>query len=189
MRKTIRKLFWAWDFDKEEKWLNEMSALGLHLTGVAFGKYDFDEGLPGEYIYRLELFKHFPSHPESEIYIRFLEETGAEHIGSFKKWVFFRKKSEYGGFDLYSDIDSRINQLNKVLKLTGFCAMAESVCLVGIIITLINAYIQGGHIISDVYGLIIEALIILLLVILMGRGFFKILNKKKALQKERAWHE
>ncbi len=26
MRKTIRKWFWAWDTDKEEKWLNEMAA-------------------------------------------------------------------------------------------------------------------------------------------------------------------
>ena len=26
MRKKVYKWFWAWEFDKEEKWLNEMAA-------------------------------------------------------------------------------------------------------------------------------------------------------------------
>ena len=32
MRKVIRKWFWAWNFEKEEEWLNEMSAKGLALV-------------------------------------------------------------------------------------------------------------------------------------------------------------
>ncbi|MBQ2899558.1 MAG: DUF2812 domain-containing protein, partial [Oscillospiraceae bacterium] len=32
MKKVIKKMFWAWDFEKEEKWLNEMSAKGLALV-------------------------------------------------------------------------------------------------------------------------------------------------------------
>lgn len=42
MRQTIRKLFWVWDFDKEEKWLNEMAAKGLSLVAVGFCKYEFE---------------------------------------------------------------------------------------------------------------------------------------------------
>jgi hypothetical protein len=34
-------LFWVWDFDKEEKWLNEMAAKGLSLVSVGFYKYEF----------------------------------------------------------------------------------------------------------------------------------------------------
>ncbi len=41
MKHIIHKWFWAWDFDKEEKWLNEMSAKGLNLTGVSFCRYVF----------------------------------------------------------------------------------------------------------------------------------------------------
>ncbi len=29
-------MFLVWDFDKEEKWLNEMAAKGLALTSVGF---------------------------------------------------------------------------------------------------------------------------------------------------------
>ena len=27
-RKTVRKWFWAWDFEKEEEWLNDMAMSG-----------------------------------------------------------------------------------------------------------------------------------------------------------------
>ena len=43
MRKTIRKWFWVWDFDKEERWLNEMAAQGLALVDVGFARYAFEE--------------------------------------------------------------------------------------------------------------------------------------------------
>ena len=119
MKHVIHKLFWAWEFDKEEKWLNEMSAKGLQLSDVGLFRYVFKEGLPGEYVYRLEMLKHWPRHPESAQYIRFIEEMRAEHIGSLMSWVYFRKKAEDGGFDLFSDIDSRIRHLNRILALIG----------------------------------------------------------------------
>ena len=37
-RKTIRKIFLAWDFEKEERWLNEMAEAGWALDGsISFG--------------------------------------------------------------------------------------------------------------------------------------------------------
>ena len=36
MRKVIHKWFAAWNFDKEERWLNEMAAKGLGLVSVGF---------------------------------------------------------------------------------------------------------------------------------------------------------
>ena len=55
MKKTIYQFFSVWDYDKEETWLNDMSAKGLLLHSVGFCKYTFEEGDPGKYIYRLEL--------------------------------------------------------------------------------------------------------------------------------------
>lgn len=117
MKKTIYKLYWAWQFDKEEKWLNECSAKGLHLTDVGLFRYTFEEGQPGAYSHKLELLKNWPNHPESVAYIHFLEETGVEMVGSIFRWIYFRKKTELGQFDLYSDLDSRINHLNRILAL------------------------------------------------------------------------
>lgn len=117
MRKSICKWFFAWDFDKEEKWLNEMAAKGLALVAVSGIFYTFEQSEPGEYGIRIELLNNLPSFPESEEYIRFLESTGAEHIGSTFRWVYFRKKKVNGTFDLFSDYDCRIRHLNRVLWL------------------------------------------------------------------------
>lgn len=117
MRKTVRKWFWVWDFDKEEQWLNEMAAKGLALVGTGFCRYEFEECVPGEYQVRLELLENHLNHAESQQYIRFLEETGAEQVGNYFRWVYFRKKTAEGHFDLYSDNASRIKHLKRIIAL------------------------------------------------------------------------
>ena len=116
MRTTIRKFFFVWNFDKEEQWLNEMAAKGLALISTGFCKYEFEQTLPGEYKVCLQLLDKMPHHPASQKYIEFMEETGAEHVGSFTRWVFFRKKDADGEFQLYSDYASRIKHLTGVLR-------------------------------------------------------------------------
>ena len=49
-RKTIHKVYLAWDFKKEELWLNEMAAEGWALEHAAFCSYTFVHCEPGEYI-------------------------------------------------------------------------------------------------------------------------------------------
>lgn len=124
MKKVIHKWFWAWDFDKEEKWLNEMAAKGLALHSVGFCKYIFEDCLPGEYNVRLELLDWLPSHEGSRRYIEFVEETGAEHIGSVTRWVYFRKKTEDGSFDLFSDNASRLVHLKRICTLLAAVALS-----------------------------------------------------------------
>lgn len=116
MRRTIRKLFFVWDFDKEEKWLNEMAAKGLCLVSVGFCKYEFEDCIPGEYRICLQLLDKLPKHPEMQKYIEFMEQTGAEHIGSFTRWVYFRRKASDGDFELFSDNTSRIKYLSSILS-------------------------------------------------------------------------
>lgn len=117
MSSTIRRLFFVWDFEKQVSWLNEMAEKGLNLVEVGFGRYTFKEGTPGEYCYRMEWLKKMPSHPESIAYIRFMEETGAEYVSSFKKWVYLRKKTSEGAFDIFSDLDSHMDHLKRLIVL------------------------------------------------------------------------
>ncbi len=119
MMHTVRRMFFVWDFDKQTAWLNEMAERGLHLARVGFCRYDFVQGEPGGYSYRMEWLKQWPTRPQSAAYIRFLEETGVEHVASFKKWAYFRKKTSEGAFDLFSDLDSSISHLKRILLLTA----------------------------------------------------------------------
>ena len=107
-RKTIRKWFWVWDFEKEERWLNEMAMSGWALVGVGWCRYDFEACEPGEYTIRLEM------RGADDGYISFMQETGAEYIGRIFQWIFFRKKAADGAFDIYSDIDSKITHLQRI---------------------------------------------------------------------------
>ena len=110
-RKTIRKWFWVWDFEKEERWLNEMALQGWALDGVGWCTYHFRRCEPGEYTVRLEMRTY------DESYVAFMEETGAEFVGRMMAWIYFRKKAADGAFDLYSDIDSRIAHLDRIGKM------------------------------------------------------------------------
>ena len=165
-RKTINKWFWVWQFEKEEEWLNEMAANGWALESVGFCRYTFVRCMPGEYTVRTEM------HPYDDNYIRFMEETGAEYVGRMIMWMYFRKKTENGPFDLFSDIDSRIGHLNKIGNVLSIIGGAN--LLIGILNTFNPSHVGW-----------INLLCATLLMYALGR----IHGKKEALEKERLLHE
>jgi Protein of unknown function (DUF2812). len=114
MRHTVHKVFLSTQYEKEEQWINEMSAKGLALIAVGFFKYIFEDETPGKYSYKLELLNKLPSSVESNSYLTFLEDTGIKHIGSIFWWVYLRKRTEDGPFDLYSDIASKLKYLRRL---------------------------------------------------------------------------
>lgn len=121
LRKVIHKWFWVWDFDKEEKWLNELAAKGLALTSVGFCRYEFEDCVPGEYKICLEFLENRASSKvEKEKYIEFLEETGAEHVGTVYNFVYFRKRTTEEDFRLFSDNTSRIKHLTRIIGFIAF---------------------------------------------------------------------
>ena len=161
MRKVIHKWFWIWNFDKEEKWLNEMAAKGLALTSVSFFRYEFEDCVSGEYKICLEFLENNLKRVENEKYIGFLEETGAEHVGTFAGWAYFRKRTTEGNFRLFSDNTSRIKHLTRIINfiilLVGvnlyagcynlflyFYQHHSSVNIIGIVNLLLAAFIMTG---------------------------------------------
>ena len=107
----------CWDYEKEECWLNDMAAKGLALTDYSWGRYAFEETPRGTYLYRIELLENMPSHPESQAYLRFLEENGVEVVTSYMRWVYLRRNAADGPFDIYTDLDSKIRHYKRVLVL------------------------------------------------------------------------
>lgn len=126
MRKVVHKWFWMWNFDKEEKWLNEMAAKGLALASVGFFRYEFEDCVPGEFKICLEFLENKFRRVENAKYIEFLEETGAEHVGTFSRWAYFRKRVTEEDFKLFSDNTSRIKHLTRII---GFVALLLGVNL------------------------------------------------------------
>lgn len=108
--RTEYRWFFAWDFEKEEEWLNEMAEAGWVLSSVGFCRYTFERCEPGEYTVRLQMLNR-----DSD-YIRFIEDIGGEYIGRMAQWVYFRRRTELGAFELFSDIDSRITHLETIAR-------------------------------------------------------------------------
>lgn len=123
VKQTVRKAFW--NYEKEEKWLNEMAAKGLALTDYSRGCYVFADCTPGEYIYRIELLKNPLKHVESQKYLSFMEENGIDYIASSMNWVYFRKKASEGAFDIYSDIESKLAHYKRIYLLWSSIMVAN----------------------------------------------------------------
>lgn len=116
MKKVMHKLFWVWEFEKEEQWLNEQAEKGLALTSVGFCRYVFEDCTPGEYKICMEYFADSPGSAANTRYVDFLEETGVEHVGNFMGWGYFRKQTFGEEFQLFSDSTSRIQYLDRVIR-------------------------------------------------------------------------
>ena len=127
-RKTVKKWYWVWEFEKEEIWLNSMAQSGWLLDGLGFAKYHFVACEPGTYNIRLEMRDH------DEEYLEFMAETGAEYVGRMAKWIYFRKKVEDGPFDLFSDLDSRLRHLNRI------SGMLTIVCVLNLGVGIANSF-------------------------------------------------
>lgn len=115
----MKHIVWKayWNFEKEERFLNDMAAKGLALVSYTWCRYVFEDAEPGKYIYRIELLEQSITHPESQRYLKFMEDTGVEFVDSYLRWVYFRKKASEGEFDIYSDIDSKIIHLKRIRAL------------------------------------------------------------------------
>ena len=125
--KTLHRNFWVWEFEKEERWLNEMAQEGWALQNAGFCTYTFEKTEPGQYIIRLAM---LDSSPDFE---SFMEELEAQSVGHCFSWGYFRRSAQLGPFDLFSDVDSRISHLNKIGQ------MVRLLCLANLLIGVTNA--------------------------------------------------
>lgn len=143
MKKTVYKKFFIWEYDKEEKWLNEMSAKGWQLIKVKLFKYTFEQGTPNEYIYRLELLDKNAKTKESKKYIDFLKETDIETVGTFRNWIYLRKKAADGNFDDENKIHSTLTKLFRVDELFQ---SARNIILYAVVVSFLGILIIQGFI-------------------------------------------
>ena len=181
MKYKVYKLFI--NFEKEEKWLNTMAAKGLNFVDYKFSRYTFEKGIPGEYSYRLELLPQVPSHPESLAYLEFMEEAGVESVSSYSRWVYFRKLTKDGPFDIYSDFDSKIKHYTRIAIFTGVIA------LINLIIVLANTFLAFYHnLFWESPNLYISTLN-LAIVVLLTRMFISYICKIRSWKQGKQLHE
>ena len=122
----MTKFRWYYDTDKETKWLNEMAEKGYAMEGFFLGFYFFEECMPGKYLYQIDFSEEFGR--VHSAYREFLAETGVEIIKIYGFWVYLRKKAEEGPFELYSDVESRVEHYGKIRKMFRIAVCIELIC-------------------------------------------------------------
>jgi hypothetical protein len=116
MTKAIRKFrwFWAWDDEKEENWLMEMSKQGFHLETVGYpGFYTFLEGEKRNYVYRLDF---NTSLKKNDDYFNLFRDAGWFYLGEMNSWQYFRKEvlgSEVP--EIYTDNESKMSKYKRLM--------------------------------------------------------------------------
>jgi hypothetical protein len=175
------------DYEKEEKWLNEKVSEGLAMTAYYFPcLYTFEDCSPGEYIYRLELLKNHATHSESKKYIRFVEESGTEHVATYLNWVYFRKKSDAGPFEVFSDLESRVAHYQRILRLWIFIGILIIILVLLQTLNIVGMVAGDSHRTALDIGLLAATGALMVWEIVMFFKYFPLyINKVKRLKRER----
>lgn len=122
---NVFKLYF--DKDKETKWLNDMADQGWAMNGFFAGFYRFEPCEKGKYSYQIDFGNEFFS--VSDDYREFMSDSDIEIIQSWGFWVFLRKLSSEGEFQLYTDVDSQIEHYKKIRNMFKAVTVIELICL------------------------------------------------------------
>jgi len=130
------KLFTIFGYEKERKWLNEMSSKGFQLINVDAFTYTFEEGLPNEYQYDVEYPVRIGNSDENEEYLRSLNEMGVELIPTKKDVRYFRRRMENTEFKLHNSAKLRV----KLYRLYSYPIYIISILAFASLITQVKSY-------------------------------------------------
>ena len=121
MSKTIRKMFFAWQFDKEKEFLQDMALKGFKLEKVSFRKYTFSEIEPKELTYQMD-FRIVSKKKEAD-YLSLFNDW--EYITKYASWYYFVYKGveDKESVSIYNDISSQKHMFGNLLafiSIVGF---------------------------------------------------------------------
>lgn len=137
MRRVFHKLFFIWDLDKEEAWINNMAEHGYSLVKAGRFTFEFDETDSEKYKYKTLFLRGTAYSAKNTDFYKFIEEMGIEVVCTLNYpgtcCVYTRANAEEypDGIEYYSDKDSKISYLRTSLGYNIFVEilMAFTACL------------------------------------------------------------
>jgi hypothetical protein len=122
---------WFVDFDKEEKWLNDMAREGWafwHSNGLV---YRFKQCKPGEFIYQID-FDEDKSKQGVGDYVVFRKSCGDQFVHQWKRKIYWKRETASGPFEAENNVAAKLHltnkafnfHLNNLLGLTFIAAIA-----------------------------------------------------------------
>ncbi len=176
--KTVFKAIFAWEDEKEEKWLEQMAAEGWKLISVAPYVYEFQRCEPEKVVFRLD-YKNTLDKDYQE-YLSIFKDAGWEMFATFANWHYFKIKPENEKIpEIYNSGKAKAQKYRRLLL--------GMIPFLPIYIVLLNPAFHfseestGGFF----YGLLGGIKVVMsLLMLLMVYAFIRILAKIKKLESE-----
>ncbi len=117
MEKKVIKFITVDNFEKEERFLREMSSKGWHFTRYETLRYFFEQSTSKDFQYRIDY--HSSSEGDLDEYLQLFEDSGWEPVFTSPildgHWCYFRKEvRENENMEIYTDNTSKIELFKKI---------------------------------------------------------------------------
>lgn len=112
--KWFLKVIWAWQDEKEEKWLEQQALRGWHLISVAPFFYQFQRGNPRQVTYRLDY--KVTIDKDYKEYQELFSDSGWELAATMSNWHYYRlEPSNEQVPDIYNSNRARAQKYRRLL--------------------------------------------------------------------------
>lgn len=116
--KTVIRMLWPWNDEKEERWLAEQERSGWHLKAVRGFGYTFEKASPSDVAYRMDFGPQVRK--DMDEYLGLFQDSGWEHVGNRGQWHYFRHGVVDGQVpEIYTDPASRVTKYQRVMAMLG----------------------------------------------------------------------
>lgn len=115
MRTKRIAINWFVDFDKEEKWINDMAKRGWafwHKNGMI---YRFKKCEPNEFIYQID-FDEKKSKNGMDDYVAFRSACGDRFVHQWKQRIYWKRETAAGPFEAENNVAAKLRMTNKAFS-------------------------------------------------------------------------
>ena len=186
-KKIVYRLVTIADYEREAVFLGEMHSKGWKLRKVSYSillatvKYIFEKCQPEQVSYQLDFYPMKKS--ERASYLQLFKDCGWEHITDFNGFSYFSKPyfeiESDTEFEIYNDDTSKLDMVNRILKLR----LLPILLLLAILAPILFRLLIGSNGFS-LWALLVVGLdlfLFLLLLLLVVHIGWKLWHKKKEL--------
>lgn len=120
MTAQVSQIKFFFRFEKEEAWLEAMSASGWHLISAGYGLYKFQAGKPEKRVYKIDC-RNISKQADLVDYVSLFTDSGWTSISAKKNMgnYYFYSMADQPGKDIFSDKVSRAGRYLRYAQLTG----------------------------------------------------------------------
>lgn len=148
--KRCFRYFTIADFEREERWFNEMSRRGWHFVSTNGLVYRFESGRPGEYVYKIELPEEGSAATKAE-YERFLADCGVEVVARFKEWLYLRRRASEGPIETADNTRAQLSLINRASGYAAdiLCRLLCVLAALSVVSLVVSSLLAAGSAVAE----------------------------------------